>query len=704
LPETRVESGKSRCTRARADATLAEAIMSGNVFGLTAVFGLLVVYLSFLVARARRTAAASVARQHDLIELAPDAFFLADLDGRFTDVNATACRLLGYERDELLCKTIGDIIPPEELPRLAAVRATMLSRGQPTRGEWRHRRKDGTVVSVEVSSNILPGGRWQAFVRDITERKRAERELRFSEARLAGIVSISTDAIISVDESRKIVLFNEGAERLFGYAPSEIVGASLDVLVPGPFHAVDRQVEERLNTITGRRKGGEEFPVEAAISKLEVEGRSILNIAIRDVAVRKRIEAEQRFVSEAGAELATSLDFEQTLATLGRLMVRDFADWCIVDVVEDEERPRRLKAACAQGDPAALIPRLEQIRIDRRLPHLAGPVLKTGRPYLLDDVTPAQLASYTQSDEHLRVLRAIGPRSIMALPLSVRGQLIGVLLLLATGSRRYGAADLRVAEAIAERAAFAIENGRLYQTALHATQLRDEVLSVVAHDLRNPAATIIMQATAMRRRGGEPERRNQKPIESILRTARRMNRLIGDLLDVSLIEMGKLSVEHARLPARQMLLDAVEAQRPMASSGGIDMRLEVSDDLPDIWGDPHRLTQVFENLIGNALKFTPAEGRITVGAAPRDSEVLLWVADTGSGIAPEGLPHVFDRFWQAVKGAQHGVGLGLPIARGIIEAHGGRIWVESILGRGSVFFFTLPTASALGAEAGEALQ
>jgi PAS domain S-box-containing protein len=612
--------------------------------------------------------------------------------------------MLGYEREELLRKTIGDIVPPEDRPRLAAVRATMLSRGQSSLAEWRHLRKDGVAVPVEVNSNILPGGRWQAFVRDITARKRTEGETRFSEARLAGIVSISTDAIISVDESRKILLFNEGAERLFGYTPSEIIGASLDVLVPGPFDAVERHVEERLNTITGRRKSGEEFPVEAAISKLEVEGRTILTIAIRDVAQRKRIEAEQRFLADASAELATSLDFEQTLATLGRLMVRDFADWCIVDIVENEDRPPRLKAVCAQGDPAGLIPRLEQVRIDRRLPHLAGPVLRTGRPYLLDEVTPALLASYTQSDEHLRVWRAVGPKSIMALPLSVRGQLIGVLILLSTGSRRYGPEDLRVAEAIGERAAFAIENGRLYQTALHATQLRDEVLSVVAHDLRNPVAAIIMQATAMRRRGGEPERRSQKPIESILRTARRMNRLIGDLLDVSLIEAGKLSVEHARLPTRQMLLDAVEAQRPLAASGAIDVRIETTDDLPDIWGDPHRLTQVFENLIGNAIKFTPAEGRVTVGAAARDSEVLLWVADTGSGIAPEGLPHVFDRFWQAAKGAHHGAGLGLPIARGIIEAHGGRIWVESIVGRGSIFFFTLPTASAAGAEASEALH
>ena len=159
-----------------------------------------------------------------------------------------------------------------------------------------------------------------------------------------------------------------------------------------------------------------------------------------------------------------------------------------------------------------------------------------------------------------------------------------------------------------------------------------------------------------------------------------MNRLIGDLLDVSVIEAGQLRIERARVSTRHLLTDCAEAQRPLAPSASLDLRLELADDLPDVWGDQHRLLQVLENLVGNAIKFTPAQGRITVGAAPREGEVLCWVADTGCGISPDGLPHVFDRFWQARKGAHHGAGLGLPITRGIIEAHGGRIWVESTLG------------------------
>jgi signal transduction histidine kinase len=145
---------------------------------------------------------------------------------------------------------------------------------------------------------------------------------------------------------------------------------------------------------------------------------------------------------------------------------------------------------------------------------------------------------------------------------------------------------------------------------------------------------------------------------------------------------------------RQLLVDALEVQRPLAASASIDMQLDLERELPDIWADQHRLFQVLENLIGNAIKFTPGSGRITVGASPGEREVLFRVSDTGCGISPTDLPHVFDRFWQLRK-SREGAGLGLPIARGVIAAHGGRIWVESTLGRGTTFFFTIPRADAV---------
>jgi signal transduction histidine kinase len=262
----------------------------------------------------------------------------------------------------------------------------------------------------------------------------------------------------------------------------------------------------------------------------------------------------------------------------------------------------------------------------------------------------------------------------------------------------YEPADLQLAEELARRAAVSVENARLYHAARRATQARDDVLVIVAHDLRNPLNTILVQANLLRRHMAEPERHSQKPAEVIERAATRMNRLIEDLLDVTRLEAGRLSVEPARVHAQRVVSEAVEAQRPLATSASLELRLELAADLPEVWADRDRLLQIFENLIGNALKFTKPSGRITVGAAPREGQVLFWVTDTGSGIAAENLPHLFDRFWQAKKGERRGAGLGLPIVKGLIEAHGGRIWVESLPGQGSTFFFTIPTAPQ--AEAG----
>jgi PAS domain S-box-containing protein len=959
----------------RAGYSVPQAVSQAALFS---VDGAVVIFLSSLMTRARRAAELGSARFRDLIDLAPDAFFLADLGGRFMDVNQAACRLLGCQREELLGKTILDVIPPEDAPRLAAVRAALLVPGRVERSEWTMRWKDGPPIPVEVSANILPDGRWQAFIRDISERRRVEDErqvlisllenspdfigiadptgkpvylnpagrrmvglppdlrieqtripdyyppevrpfaegvilaemlahgrwsgetsfrnwqtgesipvsdehfvirdptgsrligfgtvtrdisqvrrtarereellarerlarrdaesvnrqlreseerfrltideapigmalvaldgrfvrvngalcqivgytapelerlrfqdithpedldsdvelanrlargeipryqlekrylrkdgavvwillsasvlrgpgeaplyyiaqiedvterkraadaLRESEARFSGIVSLSADAIISVDEAQRIVLFNDAAERIFGHARADVLGAPLDVLIPEAMHDLHRRqvtsfaqgnvtsrpMGGRPATIMGLRKNGEQFPAEAAISKLRVGDRTILTVALRDVTERKRAEERQQLLAEVGAVMGASLDCEETLVTLARLLVRELADFCIVDLVPKDEHPRRLTVVSRDPERQSLAARLQTIPLDRTMPHLALQALATREPLGVERVTPELLESLSQSPEHLEILRAIDPRSVMALPLSLRGQLLGALVLLSTTpSRVYRPDDLRAAETIADRAAVAIDNGRLYEAAVHATRLRDEVMAIVAHDLRNPLSAILMQAEAMQRRGGEPERRSARPREAILKAGVRMQRLIRDLLDVSLIEAGKMGVEREPLSVRELIADTVDSQRALAASAALSLEVELEPDLPAIAGDRHRLQQVVENLVSNALKFTPHGGHITIGAARRPGEVLFWVADTGLGIPEEAVPHVFDRFWQVKRAARAGAGLGLAISRGIVEAHGGRIWVESTLGRGTVFFFTIP--------------
>ena len=273
-------------------------------------------------------------------------------------------------------------------------------------------------------------------------------------------------------------------------------------------------------------------------------------MALRDITERKRIEKEQQFLAEAGAVLAASLDYEQTLATVAQLVVRDFADWCIVDVVDEHEHAQATEGRERGPIQGGALRALEQMPIDRDRPHLVRSVVETKRPLLVEHVTseyirvagagagtPASAPRHWQSTS-----LDGGAASDAGTDSSARSSFVS-----STPSRAYGQGDLRLAEALADRAAVAIENARLYRASVHATQLRDQVLGVVAHDLRNPLSTILMQAAALKRHGPEPERRSQKPAEAIQRAATRMNRLIQDLLDVALMEAGQLTIEPTRL-------------------------------------------------------------------------------------------------------------------------------------------------------------
>jgi signal transduction histidine kinase len=230
------------------------------------------------------------------------------------------------------------------------------------------------------------------------------------------------------------------------------------------------------------------------------------------------------------------------------------------------------------------------------------------------------------------------------------------------------------------------------RAAQSAIQARDDLMGIVAHDLRNPLSVIVMQAEYLRMLPAPKDTQADESADAISRSAMRMNHLIQDLLDVSRIEAGSLSLRRTGVDPGRLLADAVESQQPLASAGRIELVADVAAPLPRILADQDRLMQVFENLIGNAIKFTEAGGRITVGAQSQDSHILFWVSDTGAGMRQQELPRVFDRFWRAQEGAKHGAGLGLPIAKGIVEAHGGRIWVESALGSGTTFSFTIPIA------------
>jgi signal transduction histidine kinase len=337
---------------------------------------------------------------------------------------------------------------------------------------------------------------------------------------------------------------------------------------------------------------------------------------------------------------------------------------------------------------------LTSLRATVRRDHPARRVVRDREPFI-SQYAPESLEEAAENPEHLRVLREMRLRSSMVVPLTVGEDCQGALGL-ASSYHAFDETDLPLALEIGRRCALFIESARLHRSEKSAIEARDEVLAIVAHDLRNPLASMMFQLALLRRPPGKPERRSMEPVEELEHAARRMSRILDDLLDVTRFEAGQLELNRTRVSPAEVIEEVSRSQREQVRSGSLALRTEVAPDLPDVWADRSRVLQVFENLIGNATKFTPA-GSVSLGARVERGEVVFWVADTGVGIAAEDVAHVFDRFWQARRSPRSGAGLGLAIVREIVEAHGGRLWVESELGSGSTFFFTLSTMAAAAA-------
>jgi PAS domain S-box-containing protein len=354
----------------------------------------------------------------------------------------------------------------------------------------------------------------------------------------SGLLAISADAVIAVDEEQRIIFFNEGAERIFGWRAEEVGGRYLEILLPerfrashrghvhgfGAAHGRARLMGER-QQLSGLRRAGEEFPCEAAIQRLEVDGRNVFAVVLRDISARQRAEDSMR------------------------------------DAVSASE----------------------------------------------------------------------------------------------------------------------------------------EMLSIVSHDLRNPANAVKMLARSILDDTAEPvPPQFTERVTVIQQAAEQIDALIQDLMDTTRLAGGRLSVSPAQIDATATVTRSVEALRPYADAGRVTLRMDIPPHGLSVFADRDRVAQVLSNLIGNAIKFTPPEGIVSLSVRPDGQDVVFIVSDTGDGIAADELPHVFERFYQVPRGARravrHGAGLGLPISRGIVEAHGGYIWIESTLGAGTTVRFSLPAA------------
>lgn len=526
-----------------------------------------------------------------------------------------------------------------------------------------------------------------------------------TDAVLAGIVTISADAIICVDAAQRIIFFNEGAETIFGYTAAEIMGQSLEKLIPQRYratHAADvrgfghsevraRRMGER-GQILGLRQNGEEFPAEAAISHLGVEPNKIYSVVLRDVTERKRAHETQTFLAEAGEKLATTLSHDETLTNVARLAVPRLAEACVVHSFHGGQF-QGVAVEHVDADRAAEIVRQRtEHPIDATSDHPIAEVMRTLRPIVWSKAKTTN----EPTEIHIAELGDIfdqAPCAGIIMPLRARDQLLGVIgLYREKGS--YDNNDLFLAGELARRAAMAMDNARLYDLVHTGIRARDDMIGIVSHDLRNPVNAVKMiTGVILDRQGDEPLSPELANYASVIRqAAEQMDELIQDLLDVTRVEAGRLVVSARRENTEEMLSDTLRMLAPVASDKGIALRLNTPDDMPDVMADRERIRQAVSNLVGNAVKFSAPGTEILVRVGLLGKELVFSVSDHGIGMNAEQLAHAFDRFWQSSRTDRQGAGLGLAITKGIIDAHGGRIWAESSPGKESTFYFTLPIA------------
>jgi PAS domain S-box-containing protein len=577
---------------------------------------------------------------------------------------------------------------------------------------WGYMGFDDCVTARSWSPQSLAALRLAAdlFGGMLTRREHDERYRALIDATAEGIV---------LHDGARVIDVNPGLAALLGYQSDEMIGRSpFDFLDDATRDLARAQARsDSRSAYEGRivRRDGSTLPALLQGKSIRYRNRHVRIVTVRDLTAAKRAAANERrrrreraarrsaeaarreaeaaerraaFLAEASRILISSFDTHTTLARFARLAVPFLGDYCLIDVFEGDTI-HRVATAHADAVQEPLVRALE------RFPPKwsTNPIVRAYRAGHTVLAGPAELTpeAISVDQEHRAILERLGPRFGIFAPITGRDGIAGVVSFVSCDvARTYSPDEVAFAEDLAHRLALAIGNARLFEQAQRATRERDEILAVVAHDLRNPLGAVIGGAQMLLEL--EPTAHARKLLDIIVRSADRMNRLIQDLLDVSRIQRGMLGIEAVPVSAHSLIGEAVLMLQPLAAARSIELAFEAPGPDVQVRADAARVLQVLSNLIGNAIKFTPDGGRIAVHCTAADGAARIDVCDTGPGIPREQLSDVFARFWQARSSDRRGVGLGLSIARGIVEAHGGRIWVQSDVGIGSTFSFTLPLA------------
>ena len=513
-------------------------------------------------------------------------------------------------------------------------------------------------------------------------------------ATIVGIIVVQRELMLS--QSAFMLRQPEGWAAIVAFAAVSMLVTALAQSLRVARRTAEVRAEEmglQASELEMQRREAEALADELEESNVELEATTDDAKRARDSALAG--EERLRLVDQASRVLTSSLDYETTVAAVARLAVPDFADWCTVDLLVDDEIKR---LAVAHVDPEKVRWAREafdaKFRPDPEAATGVPAVIRTGRAVLLPVVTDKMLAELAKNEEHLTMLRTAGVHSLIIVPIIARATTLGALTLISSRpTRHFDGSDLAIAQELARRSAVAIDNARLYRAALAANEAKANFLATMSHELRTPLTAIIGYEELLSEEISGPILESQRQqLNRIRVSANHLLSLIDQILLFTRVEAGREPVRLEPVIVKRLVDDAVAFVLPSGRARGLTIRADAVDPALVMRTDPGKLRQILANLLTNAVKFT-VKGEIVARAAERGDEVVFEIQDTGVGIAPNDLERIFEPFWQVQQSTTRetgGSGLGLTVVRRLTHLLGGTVTVESELGKGSTFRVVLP--------------
>jgi PAS domain S-box-containing protein len=558
------------------------------------------------------------------------------------------------------------------------------------------------------------------------ERRRAEAQLHKSESRLAAILDIAADAIISVNEDQRITLFNQAAEKIFGYREKEVLGKPHDILLPEHLVARHRQLIDDFNGVTSstrqmgtsrpdifaKRKDGSMFPVDAGISRLVFGEEITYTVILRDITEIQKTEALQLGRNMVLERLALGAPLVEVLSSLVDISEKNNPGMLCSVLLLDKEKKHLLYGAAASL-PDFYNEAINGLKIGSGVGS-CGTAAYTGKRVIVEDIMthPYWIA-------FRGIAKKVGLRACWSEPIfSSTGQVLGTFALYYREPRAPDSSDLEFIKSTAHLAGIAIEKKQTEEALQQAydglenkvaertrelvqaniqlkdvDRLKSEFLATMSHELRTPLNSIIgFVGIILQGIAGEINEEQKKQLSMVYGSAKHLLSLINDILDLSRVESGKMEIAVTRFKIEEVISEVTQTLSPMVSQKGLQLITEMPDETPEIYNDRKKVLQILLNLVNNAVKFTN-KGEVRIDCTIDDHNLELSVSDTGIGIKREKMNHLFEAFRQVDGTAQRryqGTGLGLYLCRKLATLLDGKVWAESLYGKGSRFTFTLP--------------